>query len=287
MSKFFYRIAKKVFPDALRGFGAFVLSLAGAALGAYLSTQSNVRVEHQQRMEDALIDVYFNPETMKGLSPAEIAVKQSILREKFALLANDEALKKLDAIESSHSDCPNELSSEQCAKRYADELWIQRSTSGEPTSASDEAAFKRIIVREKKEQASLVLPGTVDRFRIFFPSYMDLKGDDLPSIKGRVIPSDFSKRFPTTKYVIMVQLYDDKYKKAKKGDLFGCGAIVGITYQPAIGHLPEVPNYNEYAQDVRRYTTEDSERECLVDVGDRVIDGFLSTPVAELEAHIN
>jgi hypothetical protein len=278
---------KAELPPVASLLATFLVTVSGAALGAYLTLISSSKLEHDKRVADALTDVYFNMDAVpKDLSPRDFELRQSLLREKFALFADSSTLIKLAAFEKSNTNCANGVSDE-CVKKGAEELLLQRQAVGSDTSGRAADAFKSIIVTEKKEQSELRLPETVKRFWVTRPSDMDFTGNDIPGIAGRKVPEDFSRRFPNTKYVVLILLSSDETKGLKFGQRFQCDYTIGVTYQPSVNFPPTLPDYTVHGHLERTYKSVKSEKECLFDAGDSAVDDLFSRSVDELAKYIH
>lgn len=259
-----------------------------AAFGACSTYWVNQRTDDAKRKTDAMLDVYFGQENWTySMSPLEYQLRQSISREKFAVFADNDSLKKLDRLLASEGNaCKNDHWSDACLNLMAKQLMIQHQAL-HGGSAADADAFLRIVRNEQNLQRSEVLPGIVSRYWVSFPTGLDLKGDDIPAIGSRLIPDDFTRIFPNKKYVILVDLQFETEPPVQEPKFLTCVALVGLTYQPINGERPTLPRYTTSAFVRTSRSAKTAARDCVLEAADQAIDSFLKTPSATLRQYID
>jgi hypothetical protein len=111
---------------------------------------------------------------------------------------------------------------------------------------------------------------------------MDLKGDDIPAVQGRDIPDELSDAFPTSKYVVLLQLYLSRNRVPQFGGGTVCMATIVVTPQPVVGARSVVPKFtvSSAAFVTRRGHT--SNKDCLFAAADQVIPAVFKIPAAML-----
>lgn len=268
-------------------FGKFLAVVLATAIGSYCTYLVNQRTSGASRKTDAMIDVYFGSDNWtSSMSPLEYQLRQSFNRAKFAVFADNSSLRKLDGLLKSDKNCKDGRWSDACLELTAEQLLIQHQ-SLQGGNADDAAAFLRIVRHELALQRSALLAETVNRYWISFPLGLDLRGDDIPFIRSRKVPDDFMRSFPTSKYVILVNLAVEKGPPRQDRNYLTCVALVGLTYQPVAGDHPALPTYNTSAFKRVNRASSTAERDCVLQAADQAIAHFFETPIATLKQYID